>query len=166
MEKTVETATSGGANMKFQAGILGLEDEICRQLQSLLAYHRSIEIKPLCQDAQKGLNISAPLRGLDFVFCTDRPGNAHYSASIRQAILADIPVVAFCGYVDANLPILEIDCISEAEFCKNIPLRSYRRGICIVSKENCENSADLLVKLAESAIRRSYLTQRQSVYYP
>lgn len=152
--------------MKFKAGISGLENEVCRQLQSLLAYHHSIEARPICSGGGTWPHPPAALCGLDFVFCTYRPDSAQYSASIRQAVCADIPVVAFGGNAEAKLPVLKIDCISGTVFCKNAPVRAHRRGICIMSEENCGNSAEILIKLAELAIRRAYLTQIQSKYYP
>ena len=80
--------------MKLKQGISGLENEVCRRLQSLLAYHHSIEVKP-CRDAKEAANISALLHGSDFVSCTYRPDSAQYSASIQQAIFAGIPVLLF-----------------------------------------------------------------------
>lgn len=153
--------------MKFKVGILGAENEIGKRLQSFLENHHSIEVKPIHNSANKNGLEPPPLPcGLDFVFCAYQPDTALYSLGIHRAVFADIPIVALHGCPDGKLPILKIDCFSGDVFYENIPMRSYRRGICIMSKSNCDTPAALLVKISEFAISRSYLTQMQSVYYP
>lgn len=153
--------------MKFKVGILGAESETGKQLQLILEHHNSIEVKPIYQsDDKNGLELPPLPRGLDFLYCAYQPDSMLYSLGIYRAIFEDIPIVALYGRLDGKLPILKIDCFSGDVFYENLPSRSCRRGLCIMSKGGCGDSAELLVKLSEFAISRFYLTQKQSVYYP